>query len=253
MFPDIVLEFCSRSNPDYKRIRGEHYVTNKGSVGRQIHFLIWHRKQPAGIISAGSAVQAVGARDKFFGVTAANRDKLIQQIVNNTVCRMTKHERGLMQHVLSIWRKVVPFIWFDLYATETVGFETFIEEDEIRPGERRDGHTYKGDNWQHVGETAGVAKSTKGCKDFTRKKTDKKLVFVRRSDDFSWMHEGYGVPKRASSYRGKTAWERKQAKALAKRRKYLNGKCYYLLKRENQPEAVCFTPLRNVFAAANLQ
>jgi len=245
LFPDIVLEFCSREDQRYKTIRDEHYVPNKGEIGRQIQFIIWRRREKVGIITAGSAVKAVGARDKFFGITKANRKEVIQQIVNNTVCRLIVHERGLMQEVLSIWRKVVPFIWFDLYATEPIAFETFVGEAVVREGESRDGHSYKGDNWQFLGKTKGVAKHTKGGKVFSHVKTDPKLIFARRCDDFSWMHSGYGIPKRKSSFPGKTSEEKRVMKQIAARRKYLRGKAYYM-QLTKRGWVVALTPIENV-------
>jgi hypothetical protein len=123
---------------------------------------------PIGIITAGSATYAIKSRDEFFGITKENRDRLIQRNVNNTVFRMEVHECGLMQRVLSIWRRQVPYIWFDLYADDVIGYKTPVEVEEIRPGdgilpgEQRDGHSYKGDNWTHVGETKGSAKPHSG-------------------------------------------------------------------------------------------
>jgi Domain of unknown function (DUF4338) len=165
--PDILLEFCSAADSRYRRIRRRHYVKDRGAVGRQIHFVAWYQGQMVGIISGGSAVWESAPRDKFFDITDANRREVIQTIVDNSVCRMVVHERGLMQKVLSVWRKVVvPHIWFDLYGEETIGYETFVIPRKVKPGVERKGQNYKGDNWTQVGVTRGAAKSTKGCKQY---------------------------------------------------------------------------------------
>jgi len=222
IFPDIMLEFCKRTDPRYKAIRDQHYVTNKGSSGQQIHFLIWYKREIVGIISGGSSVYAVGARDKFFNLTKENREKVLPSILHNTAYRLTNHEPNLATRVLALWRVIVPFVWFDLYAAVPCGFETFVGENGTRKGA-----LYKADNWQFLGTTAGSAKSHKGLSaKQTRKNVEPKLVFARRSEDFSWMR-GYGLPEFKSSWRGKTPEEKQRAKSIRQRREYLTGRVFF--------------------------
>ena len=93
--PDLYLEFCSSGDPRYEAIRKDHYVVHKGCHGQQIHFLIWYKGALAGIISGGSPVFAVAARDSFFKITKENRTKVINGIVDNVVFRLVNHERNL--------------------------------------------------------------------------------------------------------------------------------------------------------------
>ena len=72
-FPELVFEFCSRSDLQYTKFRDEHYVDNRGARGQQAHFLIWYKGTLAGVISGGSAALAVAARDAFLLLTLRRR------------------------------------------------------------------------------------------------------------------------------------------------------------------------------------
>jgi hypothetical protein len=219
--PDILLEFCSREDSRYKRIRDEHYVKNKGAQGQQVHFLVWYKRALVGIISGGAAAWAVKPRDSFFGITSANRRKRLNGIVDNTVFRLitTEKQLGLGAQVVAVWRKVVSFAWEYLYGVRVYGFETFVVETETRKGT-----LYKGDNWTLVGKTAGSAKSHSGMAlRSTREKTDPKLIYCKWRDDFSTAVEFVYT----SSWRGKTPEEKRRAKTLKERRAFLLGKVAY--------------------------
>lgn len=242
VFPGFVLEFCSCRDPRYKAIRDRHYVENAGAVGQQIHFIIWYKKNMVGIISGGSAAYAVASRDKFFGITKENRQKVLNSIINNTVFRLEYHNdkrilnkkgravpaESLATQVLALWRKVAPIVWFDLYGAIPCGFETFVVETETRKGT-----SYKGDNWENLGRTAGSSKSHKGLGNAsTRKNVEPKLVYARRSDDYSYLAE-CGDPRvdpsgYKSSWRLNTPEERQRAKTIAERREYLMGRVFFL-------------------------
>lgn len=188
--PDLYLEFCSAGDPRYNVIRKDHYVVHKGCHGQQIHFLIWYKKELAGIISGGSPVFATAPRDSFFKITKVNRTKVINGIVDNVVFRLVNHEHNLGSRVLALWEKATVETWKSLYGVKVFGFEAFIvreglmmevitaDRDELRneyfpegravrfvkvipdaEGNIRRGSMYKAANWVHVGETSG---STKG-------------------------------------------------------------------------------------------
>jgi hypothetical protein len=244
IFPDIVLEFCSRSDPRYQAFRDRDYVENHGAIGQQVHFLIWYKRPLAGIISGGSAVYGVASRDNSFSITKQNRKKFMTSIINNNVFRMEYHNdkrmitksgrdvpvESVATRVLALWRKVIPFLWFDIYAAIPCGFETFVGETE-----KRKGSVYKSDNWEYVGRTVGSSKSRKGLTNaLVREKVEPKLVYVKKSDDYSCFAE-CGDPRfdpsgYKPSWPGKTPAEKQLAKDRAKRRKYLEGRVFFLHK-----------------------
>ncbi len=256
IFPDLVLEFCSRVDPRYKFIRDQHYVKNKGAIGQQMHFIVWYKKKIAGIISGGSAVYGVASRDNSFKITKENRKKFMSSIINNTVFRMeyrsdkrmmTKSGRdvpveSMATQVLALWRKVVPFVWFYLYAAIPCGFETLIGETE-----KRKGSIYKGDNWQYVGRTFGASKSRKGLTNApVREKVEPKLVYVKKSDDYFYFAQcgdtRFDPAGYKSSWQGKTPDEKQRAREKAKRRRYLTGKVFYMHNLRGPGWGVNFTP-----------
>jgi hypothetical protein len=219
---DLCLEFCSKNDPRYQRIRKRHYVVYRGVHGQQIHFLIRHHSKIVGIISGASPVYATLPRDNFFGITKQNRQKCLNGIIDNVLFRLEKHEPNLASRCLSIWRKVTALLWEDLYQVPVFGFETFI--DEVRAGYGfRDAALYKADNWMIVGETSGSTKHhgseglTGGLqgKSFARRIVPKKQIVVK------WR-EGYHTPQEyayKSSWKTQTEEERQRAKILAHKRK----------------------------------
>jgi hypothetical protein len=255
IFPDLVLEFCSRADPRYKSIRDQHYVPNKGAIGQQAHFVVWYKEKIAGIISGGSAVYRVASRDNSFKITEENRKKFMTGIINNSVFRMeyrsdkrmiTKNgkdvpEESIATQVLALWRRVVPFVWFYLYAAIPCGFETFVGETETRKGS-----IYKGDNWEYVGRTVGASKNRKGLTNApVREKVEPKLVYVKKSDDYSYFAE-CGDPRFDSSgykpsWEGKTPEEKQRRRAIAERRKHLMGKVFYMYNLRGPGWSVNFT------------
>lgn len=255
----------------------------KGEVGRQIQFIIWRGDQRLGIITGGSAAFEIACRDEFFGVNDKNRERLIQRLVQNTVCRMVVHERGLMQRVLSLWVRIIPYVWFDLYSEDVVGFETTVEPGIIKhedgTEEKRDGHNYKGANWKEVGMTAGSAKRVSGAGNkHRREETSKKLVFVKKVDDYTWMtplrvpegnqarnaylstlmsrNAAWRLQQRKavlkSSWKARTSAEKHRAKWITKRRKHLRGAGYFLCRTAVRgiPLMVCCAA-RSSIAGAN--
>lgn len=175
---NVRLEKVKRSNPTYQKIRDRHYIPNKGSIGQQIHYLIYLDNDVVGIISGGSAAYAVSSRDNFFGITKENRKVALNGIVDNTVFRLEKNLPNLGSQILSIWRKKIAEDWENQYGVSVAGFETFIIENENRKGAM-----YKADNWEFVGETKGSTKEhSHGIENtFERKNTEKKLVFCKKN------------------------------------------------------------------------
>jgi len=147
VLPDLYLEFCERTDPRYKDIRDRHYVPNRGAQGRQLHFLIHYKGEIVGIVSAGSPIWSRKERDKFFGITRENRAAALNCVVNMTVFRLEKREPNLASRVISMWEKVVPYLWREIYGTEVCGFETLIE-----PTNGRNGSSYKAAGWTNASE-----------------------------------------------------------------------------------------------------
>jgi len=208
----IFLKFCSSSAVrDFEKLhyvrKMDSYVLHRGKNskdvgevrghhGQQIHYLIWYEITPntwrnVGVISGGSAVYAVKARDLFFGIDKSNREKVINGIIDNTLFRIEGGKKNLATRVLSMWRKQVALDWRSLYDAEPYGFETFVEEADIIRADgssgRRSGALYKADNWTLAGASVGNTKHHIGRgltgglagRPFVREQVPPKLCFCK--------------------------------------------------------------------------
>ena len=175
MIAILRLVLCRRSDPYYQLFRDRHYVENRGTIGRQIHYKIELDGRLLGIITGASAVWACKPRDEFFGITKENRVAMIDRIICNTVFRLEDNRPNLGSQILSLWRRRIVFDWILLYDVVPIGFETFIF------GEGRFGALYKADNWTYCGLTSGSTKvKPHGCyHPGIRKETEVKMVFCK--------------------------------------------------------------------------
>lgn len=187
---NIALRRCKRSNEIYQEIRSRHYIPNKGSIGQQLHYLIYFDGEVVGIISGGSAAYAVRDRDEYFGITKENRKVALNGIVDNTVFRLEKNVPNAGTQILALWRRTISKDWEEQYGVKVAGFETFIIENEHRKGSM-----YKADNWDFVGETSGSTKEhSHGIENtFARKETVKKLIFCKRVKGVELPTEYYAL------------------------------------------------------------
>lgn len=217
----LELELCKRTDPRYSAMRDRHYIPNRGAHGQQLHFLVMDDDVQVGIISGGSGVYSVAARDAYFGIPSDKTERetfWLPAIVNNTVFRLEQTRPNLGTQVLSLWRRTTARLWEEFYGVPVIGFESFII-----PAPHRKGSMYLADNWVSVGETAGWSKqhtSAGGAKDARQHvATEKKLTLVR------WRKRPV-QPTHAyrSCWRRETPEEREAAKRLARLQNEYRGR-----------------------------
>jgi hypothetical protein len=129
-------------------MRDRHYIPNKGSIARQLHYLVLIDGHQVGIISGASPTFSVGTRDRFFGLSNDPRQRgaQLKHILNNSVFRLEEHLPNLGTQVLACWRRIIARDYYHRYGSRLLGLETFIE-----PSECRHGALYRADNWSQVG------------------------------------------------------------------------------------------------------
>jgi hypothetical protein len=237
--PDLLFEFCKITDPRYKAIRDRHYVYNAGTFGLQAHFIIWYRQTIVGIISGASSVYDCAPRDEFFKLPKKKEDKekALVHIVNNIVFRLEPPDPirietpDLAPRVLALWRKIISFVWLDLYGAPVCGFETFVEEETLADGSLRSGKAYISDNWTPVGYSKGSAKHRSGMANkHSRTKTKPKKIFVRRNDDAPYEYKLWSrgwLPPHQPSWQRKSVEERARKIGRDAKRKYLNGRLFF--------------------------
>lgn len=235
--PDLVFEVCSALDPRREKTRRDHYVPLKGTHGQQVHFLVWYKNKLAGAISGASPVYASGPRDKFFHITKENREKVLNGIIDNVYFRLDIAVPNLATQILAAWRRVVVYIWEDLYTSQVFGFETFADQERGgKKNNRRLGSIYLADNWTDAGDTAGNAKYhgrgglTGGLTDQPHRRHETQVKYTL----CKWVapHCEPIICEYKSSWRANTAVgtpdEKIRAKALRTKRKYYHGKAVWV-------------------------
>lgn len=260
---DLYLEFCKLTDARYQNIRNRHYVPNKAVHGRQLHFLVWFKGKIEGIISGSSAVYASPWRDEFFGITSENREQVLGGIVNNIVFRLDNpnHERNLGTRTLALWRRVVPYIWEDLYGTKVFGFETFILEEGIvsatknhdgsnpQPKQKSNGSMYRADNWFFAGMSEGNTKNHDAeegrnggvTSAYSRAGTQPKFIYCKWNTGFSVAAESRSLP----SWLASTPWNADVERRLKRIRPDITKEIWDVERPEWQARAKALTQKRN--------
>jgi hypothetical protein len=138
-------------NPFIQMLWREHYVGSKGTVGRQLHYIVYFNGHAVGGISAGSAIFAHKKRDKYLGIGEAEKRGGIRHIVNNTMFRMIRpsSEEPKATAVLSVFKTTAIDDWYKSYGDHVRAFETLVEPP-------RWGGIYKLDGWRRIGNTMGL-------------------------------------------------------------------------------------------------
>lgn len=174
--PGTVLIPVSFGDPYLQTLWREHYVGSAGSMGRQLHYLVYYDGLAVGAISAGSAMFKNGPRDRALGVTEDERRRGLPNIANNTIFRMgrPKDRSPKATEVLAIFQKTVIADWKRTYGSCVRAFETTVEPP-------RWGGVYKLAGWRRVGKTTGMgARRPKGHGTGNPRKiikTSKKIVW----------------------------------------------------------------------------
>lgn len=129
----------------------QHYVGSKGTVGRQLHYIVYWNGVAVGAISAGSAMFAHKKRDKILAIGRDEQKGGIRHVANNTMFRMTrpKDERPLATEVLAKWMEIIREDWLEDYGDYVRAFETLVEPP-------RWGGIYKLQKWRKIGLTYGL-------------------------------------------------------------------------------------------------
>lgn len=145
------LQRTSFDNAYIQLLWRQHYVGSKGTVGRQMHYIVYWNGKAVGAISAGSAMFAHKKRDLVLKIGEHERRGGTRHIVNNTMFRMTrpKEERPFASEVLVKWMEIAKVDWLRDYGDYVRAFETLVEPP-------RWGGIYKLLKWKKIGMTFGL-------------------------------------------------------------------------------------------------
>jgi hypothetical protein len=133
-------------------LQQHHYLSHTSSVGLNLKYLV--RDCQGRVVSGllfGSAAWQCAARAEFIGWSAAQRQRALQQITNNTrfLVMPWVEVRHLASHVLSRVLRQLRADWQRKYSRPLHLVETFVDTS------RFVGSCYRAANWIEVGQTTG--------------------------------------------------------------------------------------------------
>ena len=172
-----------RSNRHYLKYREGHYIENRGTIGQQIQYLITYAGRDVGVIGGASAVFTNEPRDDYFSLASRETDKKPQlnSIINNNIFKLDFPAPNLATIVLSKWRKTIAQHWEYIYGVKVAGFETFVVEERLWDGRKRDGNCYRADNWLLLGITKGYGNTNVRGREITSEALKaRKLVYGKK-------------------------------------------------------------------------
>lgn len=147
------LSLCPEDLPLFEcLLHQHHYLSHTSSVGLNLKYLVRDRHgRPVSCLLFGSAAWQCAARDKFIGWSAAERQRALQQITNNTrfLVMPWVEVRHLASHVLSRVLRQLRTDWQRKYSRPLHLVETFVDTS------RFVGSCYRAANWIEVGQTTG--------------------------------------------------------------------------------------------------
>jgi hypothetical protein len=129
-----------------------HYLGFGGAVGENLQYVVRDgQNRPLACLVFGAAAWKCQDRDRFIGWTAAQRQKQLARVTNNTRFLILPWVRvpDLGSWILGQVAHRIGRDWQAKYGHPVVLLETFVEQPRFR------GTVYRAANWQKVGRTTG--------------------------------------------------------------------------------------------------
>ena len=129
-----------------------HYLGFGGAVGENLQYVVRQRQgRPLACLVFGAAAWKCQDRDRFIGWSAAQRQKHLALVANNTSFLLLPWVRvpHLGSWILGQVAGRIAADWQTKYGHRVVLLESFVEQARFR------GTVYRAANWQAVGVTAG--------------------------------------------------------------------------------------------------
>lgn len=154
------IEALGEGHPDTKLFRfllqRHHYLGLRNSVGENLKYLARDRAgRPVACLLFGAAAWKAKARDEWVGWTAAQRERGLSQVANNTRFLVLPWVRvpHLASHLLGCVTRRLDADWRAKYGHGIELLETFVERERFR------GTCYRAAGWVQVGATTGRSRN----------------------------------------------------------------------------------------------
>ena len=161
------------------------YVPSTSSVGRRIDWIVFNEGKPVGMIGIGSSVYPP-PKDilRHINMTIKQYKDNFNSFANNWRFCMREKIKNAGTQILKELRKQAPLHWKQKYGNDLSYLITFVAGG-------NNGAVYKADNWNMIGQTAGLPKhksvsmkwhSSEELKELYVKPTgeNKKLIFIKK-------------------------------------------------------------------------
>jgi hypothetical protein len=136
-------------------IQHHSYVSSAKTVGRVIKYLIWYENRIVGTFWIGSGFKPTPkAILNYFQKSQSEFDKIFNEVADNKRFAMAESIPNLGSQILKAVRHRARNDWFDKYGNQLSAIVTTI-------GDGKNGAVYLADNWQKIGETAGLPSQRK--------------------------------------------------------------------------------------------
>ncbi len=149
---DIVAPGSDDARLFHGLLAHEHYLGHRNTVGENLRYLVRDRHgRPVACALFGSAAWKCAARDAFIGWDAAQRQRNLQRLTNNTRFLIPAWVQvpHLASHVLSLIARRIRADWQAKYGHPVYALETFVDRSRFK------GTCYRAANWLRLGQTRG--------------------------------------------------------------------------------------------------
>ena len=148
------------------------YVPSTSSVGRRIDWIVFSEGKPVGMIGIGSSVYPA-PKDilRFVNMSLIEYKECFNTFANNWRFCMREKIKNAGTQILKELRKQAPLYWKQKYGNDLKYLITFVAGG-------NNGAVYKADNWNMIGETAGLPKHKSSSMKWNNKEELKQL-FVK--------------------------------------------------------------------------
>jgi Domain of unknown function (DUF4338) len=136
-----------------------HYLGHRNCVGENLKYLACDRGgRPLACVLFGSAAWKCQARDAFIGWSAAQRQRHLRLLTNNTRLLVLPwvHVPDLASHLLSRIARRLSRDWQAKYGHRIHLLESFVQADRFL------GHCYQAAGWIALGTTTGRGRNAPG-------------------------------------------------------------------------------------------
>jgi len=134
-----------------EKVERYHYLGCRVPFGANLRYWVRCRDRELACLLWNSPAWKMRARDAWIGWSEAQRQRHLQQVVNNGRFLILPgvHVKGLASKILALSARQVPADWEKHYGCHPVLLETLVDVTRFR------GTCYRAANWIRVGQTRG--------------------------------------------------------------------------------------------------